>query len=1120
MTGEVNKSIFQKQRISLRLWAFKYIDVEDIKSFGVCVEGYRPSDDTATTMRNWHSTAIQRRISSSLLESCTGTIYELRGSIDKELAFQYGYPFGLVTAFEYGFPENWRDILKQYFDVVKTTNPLNASHHFSMLARRRSLNTVRGQNKLQETPGQGERRTSFAASTTLPPTIYEESEHEITKSSTINNTREAQTDRGEEHFCADASDTRSSSTASLEKHENKSLVNGSNELTNSAISSDSSISFLPRQNEDPSKIDKQSPAPINSQSQSIDVSPGPLFEEPTSTKSPQINEATEGNAHTEENHPELALVQVPPRVEKPLPLKEKSDDAVELSQWSIRFAPLYSGPPLGFPKFVILGTRESHPNKWQTSVIVRVANARILYTNSTRYRLVGDIDTMDCASAGFPKEFVGMFLSGFPPDWRTRITELYDSIFGHLEASQNMIETSKDRRKEAPGHQLFEDDDDEVENFHFSHRVADSNRPLAKVSAHNRSPVDVSIRKSSSKSVNRDLVPSSSQAPIPAVRRSRSGRCIRPPLAEWAGQRVRYDGAGNIIGVEDIMTSTKHPRGANITMALSDYYGVPLSATSRQVEKYRKPQLAVNRRLKKAPRRGTLVEYSDSSDSERRNEKRYREPFSSDEDIPKRKRAIRSKKVGLDDHEIEKELRKDRLLLLEEARNIRKMQEKLLMLEKRITEKEEIWLRKSKLEKKLAARSQRHYYDDREEREEINLREKQNVMKSKQNVMKNYPKYNKRTAFRDDEERRYFEEKRLERKRFQEEWDRENEQISSGSDDIDDDSWCEPVRKRKKQPARKIQAKTSSSEISSLDDEMSGDELDESIRKRKEQPQQRKKEEKKEKGWSKVELHRLKLTLAAIRVVTDDDWEKVARSLGNDRSPESCKQAAIKRLKWEPPSDKGEPPPITSEIITARTGTIAHQHQTNEYTRKFMMGAGEQGDDFFRQNNVSLSESIPNVTEFGADDSLLEVLRTPVDVAVQRKGPKRGQFFPEPIDDDTPIRRRSSCVLMATPTNSAQRERQDRYLHHIMHKSRYGNDVSRMNHTRNTTRTDTFRDYPGTNKMNTFASLHEDLEDVAKMTRKATRKRIEELDENSDMELELDENHFDDSGDFEVFRND
>ncbi|KAK6028017.1 SANTA protein, partial [Ostertagia ostertagi] len=193
-----------------------FIDVEDIDSFGVCVEGYRPNDDTATVLRNWHSTAIEKRLSSSLLASHSGTIYELRGSIDRELAHQYGYPIELVTIFSNGFPENWKNVLKEYFHVVRTANPLNASHYFSMLARRRSLNTVRGQN---QSCYRGERLFSIASSATLPSAILEESEHEKTENNITDSADDTEIGSQKEHLCKDSSNA--ASVASFKEHEDK-----------------------------------------------------------------------------------------------------------------------------------------------------------------------------------------------------------------------------------------------------------------------------------------------------------------------------------------------------------------------------------------------------------------------------------------------------------------------------------------------------------------------------------------------------------------------------------------------------------------------------------------------------------------------------------------------------------------------------------------------------------------------------------------------------------------------------------------------------------------------------------------------------------------------------------
>ncbi|KAK5981818.1 hypothetical protein GCK32_000343 [Trichostrongylus colubriformis] len=1050
----------QEQRISLRLWVFKFIDVEDIESFGVCVEGYRPSDDTATILRNWHSTAIERRISSSLLASRSGTLYELRGSIDKELAHQYGYPIGLVATFANGFPENWKSVLKEYFDVVKTTNLLNASHYFSMLARRRSLSTVRGHDQLQS--DHLEERSSFTAPAIPFNTIIEESVQEKTLNSNIA-----------------YEDVHKEDTTGM---------------------SDSSIKFLARSPKKlPEAISELSSSGSSRSPQDLSVEP--VSAEPASIQGPSIVELVSGT-ETRSDEPDrsaLALVQVPPGVGRPFPLREDDDNAVELRYWSIRFAPFnQKGSDLGFPNFVILGTREGHPTQWQSSIVVRVESARILYTNSTKYRLVGEIDFIDCASAGFPKDFVATFLLGFPPDWRTQITRLYNSVFGHLVASQSMNEIKRNRDAETK-HQLFEDGE-EMENLQLPPSMSDLNVRRAKIHTQNPPLKDYNSYGRSKVHKKEAIVPVSEQPSSSVVRQSQSGRCIRTPLAEWAGQRVRYDGDGNVIGVEDVKTSTVHSKGVSSTLALSRHYGVLPSTMPRQFENYAKvSELEISRRPKR-DRLEASATYRDNLEYENADRsRRHALPSSYDNEVPMLKHGSRSRKSQWEEDQIGRQLEEERLLLVEGARDLRKMQEKLRLLEQRIEEREAAWLRSKKknlVDKRIPSRGQKEYCTVRE-REEKKRREK---------FEKEYMTCYGRTACQHDEDgKRYLEKRELERKRLEEEWARENEEISSESDEIDDYSWCEPVTKKKKpRPPRRFRKQSSPSEVSSSDNDE-----EKCAESRENHKRSSKSVAQKQKSWNKAELHRLKLALAAIRVVTDDDWEKVARSLGNIRTPESCKQAAMKRLKWEPPVDSSDLPLITSETVTARAGTIAYQHQTNEFTRKFMMGGGEQGDDFFKQYNVSLSESIADVADFGVDDSLLEVLRTPTDIVAQRKGPNRRQFFPEPVDDDdTPVRRRSSGVLMTTPTNSAQRERHDRYLHHIMNRGGQRNETSRLNYTRNTTRLDAFRNNLSTKKMNSFAGLHEDLENVAKMTSRASRIRDEELD-NSDMELELDGNYSD-----------
>uniref|UniRef100_A0A1I7XCA6 Rab-GAP TBC domain-containing protein n=1 Tax=Heterorhabditis bacteriophora TaxID=37862 RepID=A0A1I7XCA6_HETBA len=122
------------------------------------------------------------------------------------------------------------------------------------------------------------------------------------------------------------------------------------------------------------------------------------------------------------------------------------------------------------------------------------------------------------------------------------------------------------------------------------------------------------------------------------------------------------------------------------------------------------------------------------------------------------------------------------------------------------------------------------------------------------------------------------------------------------------------------------------------------------------------------------------LALAAINVRTVDDWNKISRSLGNQRSPESCMQAAISKLKWEVPveeSNKQDENICENDVVTARMGTVAHRVQTNQITRsqqfkydrnniffKKFMYYREQQDRYVHHllQNKSIA---PNSTRFG-----------------------------------------------------------------------------------------------------------------------------------------------------------
>ncbi|WKY00121.1 hypothetical protein Q1695_014748 [Nippostrongylus brasiliensis] len=1044
-------------RISLRLWVFKFVDKDD-EPIGVCVEGYRPNDDTETVLRNWHSTVIEKRVTSSLLMTRSGRMYELRGSIDRDLAILYGYPIQLIDSFTNGFPENWKSILQEYSYLRKPRNSLNSSHctNLSEIARRLSSEATR-------VPKPFHSHLSVTVRSNKPATpIVEEEEPDQSRSSVAN---DATTEKEEESLIDQTPDNTYNSQKSLNEQDRI--------VTRAFLfSPEKTFNDLEKSRDSTRSLSKRT---RGKQEQSMDESKEndekhgfSPFGEPHRRCGQEASDISESRI---ENRNDLALA---PIQSSRINHYEQGDDAVELRDWSIRFTPFVNdGISLGFPKFVLRGTKRNHPTRWQSSIVVRVESATALYTSSTKYRLVGEIDIRDCAEAGFPKTFIAKFLFGFPPDWRTTITMLFNTIFSHLDPLVYRTNTSDNDMDVVPCRQ---------QNFgppHNAHR----NHPGA---------------------------PNEGALVVREVRRSRSGRCVRAPLAEWAGQRVRYDGAGNVLGVEGVNCSTVHSTTAPDTLELSNYYGVSPPTSPRQRERFRVPAVAAERGGKKFDVRKDLVTFSDNSDYDDEQPKRKR--LNSSDDCYGPGHSRRPKQIAWHETDIEREIKEQRRLILQKEKELRKQQKELEKQQKefeaikrRISEQERRWKQEIRRERILQERNA--YYSDEPEHVE------KKPAKSKQ--------HKSRQPYQlDDVERTYRKMSEMERRRFEEEWAREDEQYMDESDNVIDDSWCEPVRKKtKKKPQRRVRIETDSSagsystdskdEDEEEDEEESGDEKRPRAKQRRPQPVVQK-----EKGWRKDELHRLKLALAAIRVVTDDDWEKVARSLGGSRKPEACKEAAIKRLKWEPPVGGVDSPQVTAEAVTARPGTIAYQHQTNEYTRKFLMGAGARGEDFFNEKNISDVESIPDVADFGADDSLLEAIRTPVDAVLQKKvSTNRRQFFVEPMDDDTPLRRRSSAGLLQTPIDSAQRERHDRYYHHLLNKKGQRNDLSRVNYSRfgNCTRNETFADGYATRNAETFLGFHDDLDGVTKMARKAARKNEEVV--NSDDELDLDEDHFNDTDD-------
>eukprot|EP00058_Branchiostoma_floridae_P011647 XP_002597135.1 hypothetical protein BRAFLDRAFT_121299 [Branchiostoma floridae] len=86
------------------------------KSTDIVVEGHRKQDPEH---QYWHSTAIVKRVTSRMVVTGSGTVYRLRGFIDRSMVLEQGFHAKVARAFKMGFPENWKEVLE---DIDNSTS--------------------------------------------------------------------------------------------------------------------------------------------------------------------------------------------------------------------------------------------------------------------------------------------------------------------------------------------------------------------------------------------------------------------------------------------------------------------------------------------------------------------------------------------------------------------------------------------------------------------------------------------------------------------------------------------------------------------------------------------------------------------------------------------------------------------------------------------------------------------------------------------------------------------------------------------------------------------------------------------------------------------------------------
>lgn len=204
------------------------------------------------------------------------------------------------------------------------------------------------------------------------------------------------------------------------------------------------------------------------------------------------------------------------------------------------------------------------------------------------------------------------------------------------------------------------------------------------------------------------------------------------------------------------------------------------------------------------------------------------------------------------------------------------------------------------------------------------------------------------------------------------------------------------------------------------------------------------------KRWKSEELLRLKLAVRGIMPKTEQAWEKVARVMKGGRTVEECREVAEKRLDYKVQSEDDslkaneEIRKAAEAALKAKVGTLSYHICAERFMRKFIMGGGKS--DYY-ESSVDLGESrlveMPSVSEFEPNDSLLEVMRTPVHIP---KGRCRG-FIPQVILREESVERPTCSTYSPVADIEAERARQQRYVHYFMKNHSFMNRSSKPNAT-------------------------------------------------------------------------
>ncbi|NXO44628.1 M18BP protein, partial [Locustella ochotensis] len=78
----------------------------------ICVEGKRKDMRLAL----WHSSAVTERLTNNVVQTCSGTVYQLQGRIDSAAMRREGFSYHFVKRFNHGFPRGWKEYVEEFLE--------------------------------------------------------------------------------------------------------------------------------------------------------------------------------------------------------------------------------------------------------------------------------------------------------------------------------------------------------------------------------------------------------------------------------------------------------------------------------------------------------------------------------------------------------------------------------------------------------------------------------------------------------------------------------------------------------------------------------------------------------------------------------------------------------------------------------------------------------------------------------------------------------------------------------------------------------------------------------------------------------------------------------------------